>query len=269
MMTAQQGRLFVDECSALPLGPAARCARWGVDLLEEIPVPGLATAVDWGGCAPGTTDYPGRNHPGMGAWLWEKYRPAVGTTAADPMIGVGGLWLQTDAFVLGCDVCSDAVKLAEQNLEQYGFLDVAPAETWRPDPPSSPYRIPLAMFSPIYQQSHSSGASEHQQEIRREKRAAAVQQFEARFPDMRKVYANVGSWIAPGGVMIVILRNRIENGRERDEIADHVRMMRETGWVVAGAHPRDLERPTLFQQWKVARDPETPWIRWEWAIVAR
>jgi hypothetical protein len=70
------------------------------------------------------------------------------------------------------------------------------------------------------------------------------------------------------GLMCVVLRNRILKGKEVDEVGVHVEWMREAGWRIVETLRRDLLRPTGYQQWKVARDPSTPWIRWEYVVVA-
>lgn len=85
---------------------------------------------------------------------------------------------------------------------------------------------------------------------------------------MGDIYTQIKSYTAPNGRMVVILRNRISKGVEVDEVGHHMQVMTLRGWVVMGAHPRQL-RPTGYTQWKVAKDPKTPWIQTEWAVVAR
>ncbi len=240
--------------------------RWKVSLLEEIPIQGPATAKDWKGCAPGTTRYPGRNHPRVGAWLANRYR-LLCCLQADPMIGAGGLWLRTYSLPpLGCDASTQAVELAHQNLNFKVLPDkwvtVARAETWTPDS----RRVGLVMLSPPFAQNHSSEATAHQKEIRERKNLHAVQEFSSEMPDMIRGYTQFRSYCK--GKMVVILRNRISKVQEVDEIGPQIDLMRMARWNVLGVHPRDLLRPTGYQQWKVAKDSSTPWIRWEWAVVA-
>lgn len=232
--------------------PADWCARWGIKLLEEIPHPGLATAKDMAGAE----KWPGRNHPRAGLWLWDHYgRPE---RVADPMFGAGALWLHVD------------VPVEDAEIERGG----KDARTWRPPQP-----VDFVMFSPPFRQSHSSGQTEHQREIRERKGLHAMQEFGASpgnigrmkggyYQAMLDVYRQVRSYTASTGLMVVILRNYIRRGDERDEVGDHVKLMTLAGWYVLGAHPRVL-RPTGYTQWKLARDPSTPWIKNEWAVVAR
>jgi hypothetical protein len=86
---------------------------------------------------------------------------------------------------------------------------------------------------------------------------------------MGQVYANVYRYVKRTGYVIVILRNRILQGRETDEIGRHLALLRSKGFAIVGVHARDLQRPTGYQAWKVAKDPNIPWIRYEWAVVAR
>lgn len=228
----------------------------------EIPVPGPATAKDWKHAEVGTTRYPGKNHPGLGAWLHKTFCPPNGK-CADPMIGAGGLWLEVPLpnELYGCDVNEEALMLADQNAWPCR-ADEGNAETWRP-----PCEVDFVMFSPPYPQSHTSGATEHQKQIRESKNLHAMQGFKCEPPDMLKVYKQVRSYCA--GPMCVIVRNRIVKGVENDWVGLQTELVRSAGWELVDLLWRDLVRPTGFQQWKLSRDPNTPWIKREWVIVAR
>lgn len=236
-----------------------------IRLGAEIPVPGHATSKDWVGTTPGTTRYPGRNHPRLGQWLVETFCPYRGV-CADPMIGAGGLWLNADVkgqvqFIYGCDVNPDAVWRAKRNVPCPSSISVASAETWRP-----PHDADLVMFSPPYPQAHSAGKTAHQIEMRERQGLHAMQEFAHPFPDLLKVYKQVREYCV--GRMLVIVRNRIVNGEENDWIYQQAELVREAGWDFIQMWWRHLERPTGYQQWKLARDPNTPWIRHEWVIEA-
>jgi hypothetical protein len=97
----------------------------------------------------------------------------------------------------------------------------------------------------------------------------SMQAFSMRPPDMLLVYSHIKAYLEPSGTMVVILRNRIQKGEEVDAVGNQIALMRFAGFELVGAHGRDLVRPTGYQQWKVAKDPTVPWVRWEWAVVAR
>lgn len=257
-------------------------ARWDCDLLDPVPVPGLATAATWRGAVSGTTRAPGKNHPIAAAWLVDRYCPPGGV-CVDPMIGTGGLWLRASrdriGALYGCEVEESLYELGRGNVGGRGFrvsgVECSDARRWEPPAPAD-----LVLFSPPFLQNHSSGATAHQQRIRERKSLHTMQQF-GTSPDnlgrrrkgefwvaMSEVYARVADYLGPGGRAVVILRNRIRQGVELDEVGRHIGLMRGAGLVPAGVHPRDLERPTGYQAWKVARDPRTPWVRHEWAVVA-
>lgn len=249
-----------------PQTPGDWCSLWDIALLDEIPHPGFATAKDIEKLPAAERKWPGRNDPRAGLWLWRKYG-GVGSACADPMIGVGQLWLHIPhAYTLeGCDLESRRPELAPK----------ADARYWQP-------RVrhkALVMFSPPYLQNHSAGATEHQQQIRDSKGLHAMQEFGGSpgnlgrmkphefWGAMLEVYRNVRTYTSTFGHMVVIVRNRVSKGREVNEIGEHIALMRAAGWRIEGAHPRAL-RPTGYTQWKVAADPSTPWVRYEWAVVA-
>lgn len=228
---------------------------------REIPVKGPAHPTDWAETAPGTTRYPGRNHPELGWWLVHEFCPPGGA-CADPMIGAGGLWLDVPSTLplCGCDVNAEAVRLARINAAP-ALLEVANAETWEP-----PGAVDFVMFSPPYPQSHTSGATAHQREIREKKNLHAMQEFKSSPPDLLKVYRQVLTYCR--GKMCVIVRNSIRRGKETDWVQKQAELIEEAGWLDIQMWWRDLARPSGYQQWKVARDPNTPWIKEEWVIVA-
>ncbi len=239
-----------------PDTPAAWCERWEIPLLEEIPAPGLPTAKHFGGLPA----WPGRNHPTMGAWL-EKQHGGGNRLYADPFWGVGALWYNAGGHIQGCEIEADPLRGVQGD-----------ARYWRPR-----YRdCDLVMFSPPYLQNHDSGQGDAVA-----KSWQAIQAFGdhpcnlASFPPreffiaMRQVYENVRTYTRDTGRMVVILRDMIRNGQGLDHVGRHIGQMKFAGWDIVGAHPRDLERPTCAMAIKVARDPETPWTRYEWAIVAR
>lgn len=240
------------------------CARWGCALLDEIPFPGLATARDGENVVEELRKWPGRNHPRAGRWLWERYA-GIEIESADPMYGAGALWAAM--------LCAP-LQFNEVERAVVPCCDHADARSW--SPPRSP--VDFTMFSPPFLQNHSAGKTAYQVALRDRKGLHAMQQFgaapgnlgsmkEAEFwPAMAAVYRQVRTYTS--GTMVVILRNRIKKGVEVDVVGRHVAEIRWAGWRVEGAHPRAL-RPTGYQQFKVARDPNTPWIRTEWAVVAR
>jgi hypothetical protein len=252
--------------------PAQWCETWGVPLLDEIPVRGPATARDWKGMT--GVKLPGRNHPKLGEWIWTNYdteEKKCECLGVDPFIGAGGLWLETNHTVTGCDINPDAVRAARMNLAEDSSLTTtasvddivrANAETWVPT-----RTCHFAMFSPPFAQNHSAGATEHQQRIIQEKHLHTMQAFSSPMPNMLRVYSQVRGYCK--GFMCVILRNRIWKGEEVDEVGTQVRLMQLVGWTIVGVHPRDLVRPTGYQAWKLAKDPAMPWIRWEWVVVAK
>jgi hypothetical protein len=244
-----------------PETPAGWCNLWGITLIGEIPVKGPATAADYAGVPEDLSDWPGRNHPRLGEWLHQEYG-STGCACADPMFGAGALWSR-----VGCT----GLEVAE--LERLNRQD---ARTWRPTS-----KRELVMFSPPFLQNHDSGQSEHQRQLVEAKGLHAIQAFGSSvgnlgrmqprefFIAMRQVYARVLSYTTSEGHMVVILRDMIRNGQSLDHVGRHIGQMRFARWGIVGAWFRDLERPTGFQQMKLARDPETPWTRYEWAIVAR
>lgn len=256
---------------------------WSLQLLEAIPVPGLATAATWQGTVPGTSRAPGKNHPEAGAWLVHQYCPPMGI-CVDPMAGSGGLWVKVQRQRVGslyaCEIEESLYSLCSQNLKlkNFGSSSVAcsDAREWKPAKKAN-----LVLFSPPFLQNHSSGATEHQRNIRERKSLHTMQEF-GTHPDnlgrkkavefwqgMSSVYSSVSKYLNPTGYAIVILRNRIRHGQEIDEIGRHISLMHQEGLKPIGAHVRDLVRPTGYQAWKLARNPNLPWIRYEWAIVSR
>lgn len=259
-MSGQQLQLIPE-----PSTPAEWCARWGVPLLDEIPHPGLATARDLANLAPELRTWPGRNHPRAGQWLRAKYSLPT-STCVDPMYGAGCLWVGDPVRpVIGADI------------EAASPRSCGNARTWAPPDGSL---ADLVMFSPPFLQNHSAGVTAHQRQIRDSKGLHSMQEFGATVGNlgrmkpvefwlaMAEVYAQVLTYTKPIGRMVVILRNYIREGREVDEVGDHLALMRGACWEIEGVHPRAL-RPTGYQQWKVARDPRTPWIRTEFAVVAK
>jgi hypothetical protein len=256
---------------------------WGCDFLEPVPVPGLAHAATWSGTAPGTTRAPGKNHPLAGAWLVDQYCPSGGV-CADPMFGIGGLWVKVSlkkvGALHGCEIESALCDLGRVNLKPLDIhltsLSHSNAIKWRPKT-----KADLILFSPPFLQNHSAGSTAHQQNIRERKSLHTMQEFgshpenlgrkkkEEFWIGLASVYENISCYIKHNGHMVVILRNRILHGRETDEVGRHINLMRSAGFKIIGVHPRDLVRPTGYQAWKFAKDPSMPWIRYEWAVVAR
>lgn len=248
---------------AAPTTPAEWCDAWAIPLLEPIPHPGLATAKDMGGFE----SWPARNHPRAGLWLRTKYAFPL-AACADPMFGVGALWP-------GWDHIDPIVSLAAVEIEGRDGVPQGDARTWSPGSPRD-----LVKFSPPFLQNHSSGEGEHQVEMRERKGLHAVQAFGGSpgnlgnmkrvdfWHAMGQIYAKVRTYTKPTGRMVVVLRNGIRSAREVDVIGEHLSLMRRAGWIIEGAHPRAV-RPTVFQQMKVKRDPSTPWVKFEWAVVAR
>jgi hypothetical protein len=263
--------------------PHEWAALWECALLDPIPIRGLATAATWRGTVSGTTRAPGKNHPLAGAWLVERYCPEGGI-CADPMFGTGGLWVKAPierfSALHGCEIESHLHELGRRNLthleiDATGILN-ADAREWAPAEPAD-----LVLFSPPFLQNHSAGATAHQREICERKALHTVQEFGAH-PDnlgrkkphefwesMSLVYGAVSGYVREGGHVVVILRNRIRDGREIDEVGRHIKLIQASGLDLLGVHSRDLERPTGYQAWKVARNPSIPWVRYEWAVVAR
>lgn len=256
---------------------ASRAAGWRVPLLEPIPAPGHATSADWKGTVTGTTRISGRNDPRVGRFLIERY-VGVDGVVVDPMIGAAGLFAHAKDLMLeihGTDCEKDRVRLAHDNLGAQGHVEVADARTWRPWGP-----VGLVVLSPPFQQNHSGGKTNHQQEMIEKKRLHQFQEFGAASSNIAKlrrepyfdalglVYKNVSTYLAHGGRFVLILRNYIRRGEEQDEIALHLLTLRNAGFEVAGAHPRELE-PTAWQQTKLARVPSTPYTRIEWALVCQ
>lgn len=256
---------------------------WGCELLAAIPVSGFATAATWRGMTSGTTRAPGKNHPLAGAWLIDQYCPEDGV-CVDPMFGAGGLWIKADVTRVGslegCEIEGTLCGLGRSNLQQQSLkcadLSHADAVAWRPR------RSPdLVLFSPPFLQNHSAGSNAHQQAIRERKSLHSMQEFgghvenlgtkkpDAYWDSIARLYENVSSYVNRRGSVVVILRNRILRGCEIDEVGRHINLMRAAGLTITGAHVRDLVRPTGYQAWKVARDPNIPWIRYEWAIAAQ
>jgi len=268
-MTARSQLLLFPQ----PSSPAEFARAWCAPLLEEIPAPGHATSADWAGVQEAAKRWPGRNLPPAGAYIVNRYA-ALDAVCADPMIGVGGLWLRAPRVQLfGCEVEPAGAKLASRALS-WADVQRADARTWTP-----PRFADLVHFSPPFAQNHAAGKNDHQRELRDAKRLHAMQQF-GDHPDnigplrgpafwgaMERVYERVHTYAA--GVVVIVLRNRIRGGLEVDEVGEHLQLLRATGFQVVGVHPRDLVRPTAYQAMKVARDPRTPWIRWEWFVVAR
>lgn len=250
---------------AAPDTPDGWCERWAIPLLPEIPYPGLCTAKDLEGMVPDKKRWPGRNDPRAGAWLYARYGGGD-FRCADPMYGVGQLWLKVPTRNLV------AVELEPSLVDSW--VQRADARTWQPI-----NRQDLVMFSPPFLQNHSAGATAHQHEIRDRKGLHAMQAFgvsDGNLGSMRAdefwramldVYCCVYEYTKISGHMVVILRNLIRQGLEVDIVGQHVSLMRNHGWSILGAHPRAL-RPTGYQQWKVARNASTPWIKTEWAVVA-
>jgi hypothetical protein len=263
--------------------PKEHANLWRSELLDPVPVPGLANAATWQGTVLGTTRAPGKNHPLVGAWLVERYCPPAGI-CADPMFGPGGLWVRAPEkqlrAVYGCEIEEPLCQLARKNLEccQFRTTSVSCSDACHWEPPSL---ADLVLFSPPFLQNHSAGKTAHQQGIRERKSLHTMQEFgchpgnlgrksATEFWDaMTSVYTRVASYVRSSGHMVVVLRNRIRHGREMDEVGRHIHLMRDAGFVILGVHARDLQRPTGYQAWKFARDPNMAWIRYEWVVVAQ
>ncbi len=274
-----------DTKDSLALSPEDWANRWRLKLRETIPVPGLASAATWQGTALGTTRAPGKNHPQVGAWLVERYCRGR-RICVDPMLGAGGLWLRTtktslgNASLQGCEIEETLYGLAKMNIETGNYrstnLFCADALEWEPSDDAS-----LVLFSPPFLQNHSAGATKHQIEIMERKSLHTMQEFGKspknigrRTPSefwksMAILYKNIHRYLHRNGCVVVILRNRIKNGTEIDEIGRHINLMMESGLVPVAVHPRELLRPTGYQAWKLARNPDLPWVKYEWVVVAQ
>ncbi len=256
---------------------------WKCDLLDNVPVVGHATSATWRNAVPGTTRAPGKNHPDLGAWLLQLYCSDA-AICVDPMFGSGGLWinapLERVGHLEGCEIEASLSSIGRSNARSRRFrsAEVAcnDAATWTPS-----CQPDVVLFSPPFLQNHSSGATEKQKLIREKKALHTMQEFGAHpenlgrkkpsefWAGMDAVYKNIASYIRPSGVALVILRNRIRSGQEVDEVGRHIGALRGAGFSIPGVHARDLERPTGYQAWKLARNPATPWIRYEWVVVAQ
>src|ERR1044071_1710340 len=123
----------------------------------------------------GLLDLPGRNHPAIGRWLAESICPKWPRVIADPMCGGGQLWMSVLAdeqrpTIHGCEVDASRARIA---LTHGIRARQDRAEQW------TPLHTPdLVAFSPPYPNcDHSSGQTEHQQELVRSKGLQAMQEI--------------------------------------------------------------------------------------------
>jgi len=258
--------------------------KWGrtdIPVLGCVPVFGAATAQTWAGRAEGTQKYPGTNHPRLGRWIYDMFGNGA-KIVLDPMIGVGGLQylLPPHVKVIGTDVNKAAVGLSYANLGRLGRVcrlscEDAATAAWREGP------FWLAMTSPEFPQSHSAGATQHQQDMMEKKRLYAFQDFarhrystssfkgQAREDFICRIYENVERHLFKGGYFAVVLKNRIKHGEEVDEVGLNLRQLRRAGFRIQGGYVRPLLRPTGYQAWKFAKNPNMPWVKGEWVVVCR
>ncbi|MBI4863478.1 MAG: hypothetical protein HY815_24920 [Candidatus Riflebacteria bacterium] len=199
----------------------------------------------------GSMRAPGKNHPLVGAWLVTRWAQPGGV-CADPMIGVGGLWLRTNGTVgrlYGCEIEPGLCALARDNLPAGVLvLSQGDARSWKPPEP-----VNMVLFSPPFLQNHSAGATAHQQEIRERKRLHTMQEFgsdpanlgstksQGFWSGMGLIYKQARLYLAGGGHLAVVLRNRIRKRRETNEVGEHIRLIRGAGFDLVGVHPRDLD----------------------------
>lgn len=247
-------------------------------MLDPIPVRGKAHAGDWAGLPSPAKQLEGsgKNNPRAVNWLSKRYAPTG--PIADPMLGVGGGWYRSGREVLGCEIEWTRADLAHRVLGRGASIDVASADVWVPSVP-----VKLALFSSPFRNSHSSGRTAHQIRIRQLKRIYAIQEFgcsrgnlallandlKAYFRLMGRIYRHIHDGYQGLELMVVILRNFYRDRTEVDDICRHIEAMRQAGFEVIGGHPRDLYKPTFFEQPKLNRDPTMPWTKIEWAIVAK
>lgn len=222
---------------------------------REIKIPPRAGKV---ACAPGTMDQPGRNHPGLGKWLRERYAwPEF--LIADPFCGPGFLWSWTNReYVVGCDIRIEAVELACAN----GLLaEVGSASKWRPS--GLPH---LVAFSPPYPNAdHGNGESEGQKTIREKKGLQALQTCPGT-RNLLPVFLQISTYCGAAPVAVIV-RNWIERNREVDWVSEVEQSMRFAGFEVGRFWRRLLPGP--FTQMKLRSGKQTKWVDREWVLVGR
>lgn len=232
----------------------------------ELPISTKLRRADYDAMAPASKEYPGRNHPGLGEYLAERFvRP--GGCIVDPMMGVGQMWLrarQRGFHVIGCDQVRRAVELANANL--HGGAPVirhARAEGWQPE---ELRRVDLVGFSPPYPKIHDAGKCATQVADVKRKGLHASQAFEGPPPDLPRVYANIARY-HPRGPVAVILKNYIEAGREIDWLAEQADLLRGAGYPLFEIVWRKVPMGR-YQNIKLKRDPATPVVRKEQVLIA-
>ena len=275
--------------------------KWGVELGETVPFPGPADSQEWLGTAPGTTRIPGRNRPPVGAWIFDHYfEGRDGIVCSDPMVGAGCLWNWIAPARIkklwGVDCEAATITVAQANLADFRTeIARGDARSWKPwkirmkkgengedTPVIHRPQMHLVMTSHPFPQSHSSGGTKHQQEIRERKNLHAMQEFgtspsnianmktEAdRWCAILQTYARIRESLRPDGISAVILRNHVKGQVEQPEVEKHIWAMRMAGLTPFRAHPRDLVRPAFYEQAKLSKNPDYVWTRLEWVITAR
>jgi hypothetical protein len=225
---------------------------------REIKIPPRAGKVK---CAAGTMDQPGRNHPGLGAWLYENIcRPANQEGyIVDPMCGAGFLWstMKNGPSVIGCDIDVSRVRLARDN----GLLAVqARAEDWDP----GDRHACMVAFSPIYPNcGHDSGNVTS--DIVERKKLGASQKIEGT-TGLLRVFLQIATYCYRAPVCVIV-RNWIEAGEEFDWVSEVEQSMHFTGFEVERFWRRLLPGP--FTQMKLRSGKQTKWVDREFVLVGR
>lgn len=240
--------------------PAYWTAHWGIPLLEEIDLDRqkkFATGLTW----------PGRNRTGLFEWLHEKH--GQGLPAVDPQYACGQGWGSYPGKVEGCEIVSPLEFQRPGDVVAAG----ADARTWVPSG-SGPY---CCITSFEFGKNHSSGDTERQREYVRKHKFHAFQEWkdvpgrlgalegQAKWDAITGVYRQIGTYAA---VVCSVLHNYVRDQQEIDEICFHIQALKDSGWIILGAHPRDRKAPQGWEQRKLSINPWWVWIRWEWSLVA-
>ncbi len=224
----------------------------------EIKIPPRAGKVV---CAPGTMDQPGRNHPGLGVWLWENVGKPAGQEGyiIDPMCGAGFLWsqLKTGPSVVGCDIDVSRVRLARDN-GVLAFHDKA--ETWTP----GDRHTAMVGFSPIYPNClHDSGNVTS--DIVERKKLGAVQALTGT-TGLLRVFLQISTYCYRAPVCVIV-RNWIERNSEVDWVSEVQASMCFAGFEVERAWRKLLPGP--FTQMKLKSGKQHAWVDREWVLIGR
>lgn len=233
----------------------------------ELPIPPRAALPPM---AEGTGDQPGRNHPAIGRWLIDTFRPAGDRrlmAVVDPMCGAGQLWAtRPDGVdVFGCDLDAGRVAIAVAN----GISAVqAMAEEWEP-----PVVPDLIAFSPIYPNcDHDSGHTQRQKAMVAHKRATAMQAIRGS-TNLLPVFLQIARYRDRAPVA-VITRNYIDGQAEVDWTSEVAASMVMAGLGEVRRYFRRIP-PGMTESWKVARGTLSPRtgrvhrvVDREWVLVA-